>query len=339
MLDKIKSGLSYICCAFLGTFHFVFMAFNYLSVYTRYDGESETYPIATGYQLLSPGDLGDMGDMGDRGEISGMGLAVFGIILQVLLLLVAVALMAYGVIGILKTFGVVKFLPDKLGKMKTSLLANIALLGYAGLTLLMFMMLGIFALLNSYSESIFGYTIEVGVSLGAGLWLALIFGALVASAAWLLPVFVPALKETDGPRMNYLCAQCGKKASKNEKFCTVCGGPVVCEVVKQYEYVCSGCGKKAKKTDKFCNVCGGAIVAVEIKPMEYVCGNCGRPQNKNNKFCNVCGGAVIAREVAPAPMATPMAAPVAAPQGRVCPVCGKPSDAGQKFCTGCGSIL
>lgn len=327
MLDKIKSGLAYLCCAFIGTFHFVFMAFNYISAYYRADDEKETVPLATGYQLFSLGELSDA---------EGAGLAVLAIILQVLLLIVAVSLMALGVIGILKVFGVARFLPDKLGAMKTTMLAKIALLGYAGLTLLLFIMLGVFALMNHYSESYFGYTVEVGVSLGAGIWLALIFGALVAAAAWLLPVFVPALKETDGPRMAYRCAQCGQKAGKDQRFCNTCGGMIVAEMVKEYEYVCSGCGKKAKKTDKFCNACGNAIVAVEIKPMEYVCGNCGRPQRKNDRFCNACGGAVICREVVPA---APMAAPMAAPAARVCPVCGKTVAAEQKFCTGCGSIL
>ncbi len=310
MMDKIKASLNYALCAFLGMFHFVMLAFNYLSAFMKGGGESEREGFANGYKMMKFADF-----KGSDAEA----LAVINGILQILLILVAAALLAIGVMGILKTFGVFKQFPDKVGKK----VAGLAPLVYVGVTFLLFVLMLIWCGANT--EKWGGY--KIGFRAGFGIWFALFFSAALSAASFVLPKVVPCLKESaGGAQITYHCEKCGKKAGKDEKFCNVCGGAVVAEVVKQYDYVCSGCGKKMKKTDKFCNTCGGAVVAVEIKQMEYVCSGCGKKMKQTDKFCNVCGGAVVEREVAPA------VAPV-------CPNCGKTIGEGQLFCTNCGTSL
>jgi len=290
ILQKLKANLNYALCAFLGLFHFVMLAFNYVSAFAKYSGERNADPALNGYQTMKFSDLVDT---------QAAGLAVVNGILQILLLLLAVALLAVGVMGLLKAFGIFEQFPDKVDKYETKKLAGFGLLGYTAISFLLFVLMLIWAGVNT--ESMFG--VKIGVCVGFGMYFALIFGGLLAAVPYVLPKFVPGLNEETarGPQMTYRCEKCGKKAGKNEKFCSVCGGAVVAEVVKQYNYVCSGCGKKMKKTDKFCSVCGGAVVAVEVKQMEYVCSNCGKKMKKTDKFCNVCGGAVVEREVVLAP--------------------------------------
>lgn len=251
MLNKLKANLSYIVCAFLGMFHFVMLAFNYLSAYVRFEGKRESEGFCNGYEMLKFADFD-----GSKAEA----LTVINGILQILLIVVAVALLAIGVMGILKAFGVFKQFPDKLGNLETKNIAVLGLLGYVAITLLLFVLMLIWSGVNA--QEMFGY--KVGFTAGFGIWFALFFGAALAAAPIVLPKFVPFFQETSGVQVTYHCEKCGKKAGKNEKFCNDCGGAVVAEVVKQYTYVCSGCGKKMKKTDKFCNACGGAVVEREV---------------------------------------------------------------------------
>ena len=331
MLDKIKANLNYVLCAFLGMFHFVMMSFDYISAFWKYDGERESEGIFNGYQMMKFEDF-----EGCEAE----GLAVFNGILQILLLIVAVGLLLYGAMGLLKAFGQFNEFPSQIAGKDSNILAGFGLLAYAGISFLLFVLMLIWAGANTETVEWGGEKYKSGICVGFGMYFALIFGGLLAAAPFVLPQFVSGLNEetSGGPQISYRCAQCGKKASKTEKFCNACGGNIVAEVVKQYNYVCSGCGKKMKKTDKFCNVCGGAVEAVEVKHMEYVCGGCGKKMKKTDKFCNVCGGTVVEREIAPAAPAAPVAAaPVV--EGPVCPNCGKPIAEGQRFCTGCGTTL
>ncbi len=59
---------------------------------------------------------------------------------------------------------------------------------------------------------------------------------------------------------------------------------------------CSSCGAPAAETDKFCAVCGAPVVAVEdndAPSSPYKCSVCGAPAAETDKFCAVCGGAVV----------------------------------------------
>lgn len=290
MLEKIKANLNYALCAFLGAFHFVVLSFNYISAFSKYGGERDSNPMWNGYKMMS---------FGEFDGCNAQWLAVINGILQILLLILAIGLLAYGVMGLLKAFGQLNQFPGKIHGIDSKALAGLGLLGYAAITALLFILMIIWSIANTESMSWGGEKIKIGVRVGFGMYFALVLGGLMAAAPIVLPKYVSGLnKET-------------------------AAGP-------QISYRCSNCGQKMKKTDKFCNVCGGAVTAVEIKQMEYVCSNCGRKVKKTDKFCNACGGAVVRREVAPA-------APVA--RGPVCPACGKPVAEGQRFCTSCGTTL
>lgn len=325
-MEKIKANFNYVLSAFLGAFHFVLLAFRYVTSFVKYGGETYKEAFANGYKLMSF-------DRFDGVEAEWLGIIIA--ILQILLLIAAVGLLVYGVMGLLKAFGVFEQFPDKIGGFDSKKLASLAMICYAAVTALLFILVTIWGICNGGSD----YGVKYGARAAFGMYFALIFSGLIAATPIVLPKYVPGLNEetSAGPQIVYVCTNCGKKAPKGVRFCNACGGNVAASVVKQYNYICTGCGRKMKKTDRFCNVCGGSVQAVEIKQFEYVCGGCGRRMKKTDRFCNVCGGAAVRREIgAAAPVAAP-AAPVA--RGRVCPTCGKPVAQGQRFCTGCGTTL
>lgn len=329
-MEKIKANFNYVLCTFLGAFHFVMMSFNYISLFFKADGERDSNGVCNGYEMMK---------FSDFKHADAQWIAIINGILQILLLIAAVGLLVYGVMGLLKAFGVFEQFPDKIGGFDSKKLASLAMIGYVAITALMFVLLIIWGICNTESQDYYGYSFKQGYRAGFGAYFALIFSGLIAATPIVLPKYVPGLNEetSAGPQIVYVCTNCGKKAPKGVRFCNACGGNVAASVVKQYNYICTGCGRKMKKTDRFCNVCGGSVQAVEIKQFEYVCGGCGRRMKKTDRFCNVCGGAAVRREIgAAAPVAAP-AAPVA--RGRVCPTCGKPVAQGQRFCTGCGTTL
>lgn len=333
MMEKIKANFSYVLCACMGLLHFILMAFRYAAAFYKYDGEREVLEKWNGYNLMKFEDF-----EGSKAEA----LSSVNGILQILLLIVAVGMLLYGALGLLKAFGLFEQFPNQVGKYESKKIANWALLAYAGLNVLLLLFLLIWAGANTESEEIFGMKIKAGVSVSFGAFFTLVIGCCAAAAPIMLPKFVSGLNEggsAAGPQVSYRCTQCGKAASKNEKFCNVCGGAIAAEVVKQYNYVCGKCGKKAKKTDKFCNACGGAIEAVEVKHYEYVCAGCGKKMRKTDKFCNECGGAVVQKEIVPAPVAPAVPVAPAAPAGKVCPNCGRVVAETNKFCNGCGTAL
>ena len=339
MLEKIKSNFTYSLCAALGLLQLIFMAMPFFGVFAKAAGEKLGEDF-NGFALLKmkfPGLAEDMSEaleyLGGEGLSSTIFFTLAGL-MQLVALILALGMLAIGVLALLKEFNMFDKFPETLGNYETKKLANLAIRLFGALNFVSLMLLVLFSSANTVEESIWGITISVGVSVGAGAWLAGIIGFAGSGAIMFLPKYVPGLDEGNaGPQITYHCAQCGKKATKNEKFCNSCGGAVVAEEVKQYNYVCEKCGKKAKKTDKFCNSCGGAIVAVEVKNYEYVCSGCGKKAKKTDKFCNGCGGAIVEREVAPAVPVAPAAA------GRVCPNCGKEVAEGQRFCIGCGTML
>ena len=49
------------------------------------------------------------------------------------------------------------------------------------------------------------------------------------------------------------CAKCGNPLKEGQRFCTVCGTPVLC---------CGKCGKPLKEGQKFCTACGMPVVPI-----------------------------------------------------------------------------
>ncbi len=245
MKNKIKKNLTYVFCAGLGLLNFIFLAFNYIASfaeysYAGYGSYSQSYGVS-GYKVM---DLWEL-------KFSG----VMSSIIQLFILLVGIALLAWGVLGLLKTFGVFEKFPDRLGKLESKKIGEFGLFGFAGLNVLLLIFLIILTATNT-EKSEYG---SAGIRLSAGVFIAIVFtvGAVVT-----LKILEKKLPLTDegGETVTYVCGKCGKKAKAKDKFCDACGGEIEKKVAIKEQYVCEKCGKKATGKDKFCNVCGGAVV-------------------------------------------------------------------------------
>ncbi len=216
MKNKILANLSYVFCAGLGLMQFILLAIPYVASFYSYDygsygGKGSDSEGISGYKVM------DLWDGGFGGVMSSL--------FQILLLLLGIAMLAYGVLGLLKAFGMFDKLPDKVGKFSTKKVGEFALYAYAGLNVLLFIFLIILCASNTESESSYGYTVSAGIRLSAGIFITLIFAVGSVVAKILLEKKFPVTDE-NAPKVEYLCSNCGKKVKKGVKFCPECGGAV-----------------------------------------------------------------------------------------------------------------
>ncbi len=291
MMEKIKSNLTYVICAILGLFNFIFLAFPYLTVYSKSNlGYGNYSDGMSGYKILKI--WGKEEYYLDDAKFGG----VMSSLVQLFILLLGIALLAWGVMGLLKAFGIFGQFPDKLGKLESRKLGEFGLFGLAGLNVLLLVFLIIFTATNTEKINEYGYTIEGGYKLSAGIFIALILTAGAVVALKLLEKKLPAGGSTES--VSYVCAKCGKKAKAADKFCSACGGEIEKKVAVKEEYACVKCGKKAKASDKFCNACGGEIEKRSAVKEEFACVKCGKSASGKEKFCSECGGEIKVKDAA-----------------------------------------
>lgn len=247
-----------------------------------YDGKSEVVARESGYKIL-----GDLWETDFWGFMCAL--------LQMFILILGIVLLAWGVLALLKVFGVFDAFPDKLGKLESKQISGLGVIGLAGLNVTLFLFMVIFSLVNT--ESSFGIKAGWRPSFGAYITLLLTVGAAVALV--LLAKMLPAGDSIDTVTYTYVCKNCGKKAKATDKFCSACGGEIEKKQVFKEEYICASCGKKTKATDKFCSACGGVIEKRIVVKKEYVCENCGKKAKATEKFCSECGSRIKEQEVAP----------------------------------------
>ncbi len=257
MINKIKKNLTYVICAGLGLFNFIFLAIPYITSYYSYDfgewgGKQSDSSGISGYKVM---DLWEL-------KFSG----VMSSLIQLFVLLVGIAILVWGVLGLLKAFGIFDKFPDRLGKLESKKIGEFGLFGIAGLNVLLLVFLIILSATNSESYSEYGYESSAGLKLSAGIFIAIVFtvGAVVA-----LKVLEKKFPTTDDgvESVSYVCAKCGKKAKAKDKFCSACGGVIEKKVVVKEEYACVKCGRKASAKEKFCSECGGEIKVKETPPV------------------------------------------------------------------------
>ena len=250
MLEKIKSNLSYVMCAGLGLLNFILLAFPYLASFYSYDlgewgGKQSSSTSISGYKVM---DLWEL-------KFSG----VMSSIIQLFILILGIALLAWGILGLLKAFKIFDKMPDKIGNIESKKVGEMGLIGLAGLNVLLLVFLIILTASNT-EKSDFA---SAGIKLSAGIFIAIIFTVGAVVALKLLEKKFPATE--GGESVTYVCAKCGKKATAKDKFCNSCGGEIECKVFVKEEYACSKCGKKATAKDKFCNSCGGEITLLSTE--------------------------------------------------------------------------
>ncbi len=288
MKNKILKNLSYALCAALGLLNFVFFAIPYIAFYYSYDmgewgGKASSSIGINGYKVMKLWEGGFSGVMSS--------------LMQIIILVVGIAMLAYGVYGLLRGLDIITtdIIPEKLCQKNY---ARIALYAHAALNVLLLVFLIILCIANSESETEYGYTSSEGIRLSAGIFITLIFAAAAVVAERILPEKL-GVSEEDAPQVIYACSVCGKKVKRGVKFCPDCGGAVAEKIKTVTVYACSACGAKAKAGDKFCTVCGGAVVE-KIKPVTvYACSACGAKAKASDKFCTVCGGTVVEKTFTP----------------------------------------
>ena len=258
MLEKIKSNLAYVGCAALGLLNFILLAIPYISSYYSYDlgewgGKRSSSHGISGYKVM------DLWEGGFSGVMSSL--------IQLFVLLGGIAILAWGVLGLLKAFGIFDKFPDRLGNIESKKIAEFGIFGLAGLNVLLLVFLIILSATNSESYSEYGYSGSAGIRLSAGIFISLVITVGAAVALKILEKKLPATDE-GGESVTYVCSKCGKKARSSDKFCNACGGEIEKKVVVKEEYACEKCGKKATAKDKFCNGCGGAVVVKKEEPKE-----------------------------------------------------------------------
>ncbi len=219
MLNKIMKNITYFICATLGHFNLILLSFPYFT------------KGGSGYVTMGLWQGGFSGAM-----IS---------LIQVLLLLWSLSMLAYGIMGILKVFGVFNQFPEEIGDYSMKKIGEVLLYVYAGGNILLFIFMIIFATLYS-----------VSISVGIFFTLILAIGAIIANS-----IISARFENVDlnAPTYYYACSKCGKKVKKGVNYCPDCGGKIEERQEVLTYYACSKCGKRAKKGVNFCSDCGGKI--------------------------------------------------------------------------------
>ena len=301
MKNKIQQIIAPSICIVAGILGFIFMGLDHMLSASSYG----TYGIASGYDFIGF----------DVSSANAVALKVFDSIFLVIMIILPSVLIVAGIARILAVFlDNVTFFNKFAPIIKK--ICTIAIASYAITTVLSFIFVLIFSLVNGVGDYV-SYRPAVGAYL-------LMCFALAEAAA--VMVINNIFKELVGsPKLTYVCTSCGKTCRNGDRFCDACGSPVEPKTVYPTVYLCSACGHKASSKDRFCPVCGKPIIKQEAIPAVYICSACGATAKESSKFCPICGAPVVKKEVRANPF--------------VCSACGKPATANDKFCSACGGAV
>ena len=274
-VDNIKKNLKWLVGAFLGLFHFVWLAIPFANAFVAYDGKSQSEGIS-GYTVIGE-------------EFAALDAGFLASLFQALALGAAVLLLAISAYMIIKNiFGIE--LPEKLADIvNVKKVGDYTLLVYGALNVLVFISIIIVCLCNT--RSLMGMSAGIGMSFGTILVTLLSAG----SAGFFMYLEKKNPDMLAGSSAKYVCQQCGAPAKAGAAFCASCGGAVV-EVAPQpkapkMQFVCQQCGEVFKKEAAFCSKCGGKVEA-QLPPV-WCCENCGDVVKEGVAFCSKCGGKII----------------------------------------------
>lgn len=213
-MRTIRENLTYVFCAGLGILSFLLWAIPYVENFEEIKLGEIGNSVASGVNGYGILDLWTKGFGG-----------VMSSILQILIVLLAVAMIAYGVCGLLKAFKLFTAFPDTVGKYEMKKLGDLALFVYAGLQVLLLIFLIVLCQMNTQKESSpeQDYVMAEGIRLHAGVFIAILFSVAAFVGRRVLEKKFPA----DAPIVKYVCSSCGKRARAKDNFCNVCGGKIV----------------------------------------------------------------------------------------------------------------
>ena len=307
-LENVKGNLKGLVCAFLGLFHFIWMAIPYANLYMKSE-DTKMNENFSGYDLFSFGS-------------AKVGFLV--VLFQVLALIAAIVLLVSAAYLLVKAFVGID-LPEEFGPVSFTKVRDISMLAYAGANVLLFLSQIIVALANTYSIKNDFADMKLGIGLGFGIFWVVLLSAGAVAAFFVIEKKYPELLEGGSfEKTVYVCDQCGASAKKGAAFCGACGGTVSEKIILPTIFVCSGCGAKAKKGVAFCASCGGQVVEqIAPPPTMFACSSCGAKAKKGVAFCSKCGGQIVEKPV-----------PTYA-----CEACGEPSKKDVAFCAKCGGKI
>ncbi len=159
MKNKILDNLSYLFCACLGLLNFILLAFPYTAIKINMGPYGNLSEGISGYRIM------ELFDANFGGVMSAL--------IQVLILVVGVAMLVWGVLGLLKGFGVFNKFPDKLGKFDCKKIAEILLYVFAVLLFLLLVFLIVYVASNNADLRQF-YGDEMKLVISAGVFISLV---------------------------------------------------------------------------------------------------------------------------------------------------------------------
>ncbi len=175
-MKNIKNSLIYCISAFVGLFTFVFFAIPYLTAFAEVWGHKGKENL-NGYEIMNLWENGFCGVM-----VS---------LLQIFVLVCAVVLLAWGALGILKEFGIIKEFPIQIAGVEPKKLSFFALAAYVALNVLLLIFLIAFVIANTES----GKYASAGFSLAAGEFITLVISGCAVAAPIVLDKYVFNKKE------------------------------------------------------------------------------------------------------------------------------------------------
>ena len=149
----MKKNLVYLFNAVLGALTFVILALPFIASFVDVVGNKISETVS-GYKIM---DLWDYEALG-----------VLSSLLQIFVLVIGILMLAYGVCGLLKEYGVFKAFPDSFGKLDAKKLGEYILLVYAAVNVLLLVFLIAFCIANT--EEI--YSAKAGFRVSGGMIVA-----------------------------------------------------------------------------------------------------------------------------------------------------------------------
>ncbi len=308
MKTKFQQSITPLICIVAGILGFIFMGLDHMLV----DDGGTVSAIASGYRFIGL----------DLTGADAIALKVFDSIFLVFMIILPPILIVAGIARIFAVFfDNVSFFNKVAPIIKK--ICTVAIITYAAITVLSFIFVLIFSLVNriEYTDYYYQYVVSFRPAVGAYLLMCFAIGEAAA-----VMIINNIFKELAGsPKLTYVCTACGKTCRNGDRFCDACGSAVEPKTVYPIVYLCSACGHKASSKDRFCPLCGKPIIKQESIPAVYICSVCGATAKGNSKFCSACGAPVVKKEVRANPF--------------VCSACGKPATANDKFCSACGGTI
>ncbi len=169
MKNKILDNLAYLLCACLGLLNFILLAFPYVAIKANAGIYGSAREGVNGYKIM------ELFDANFGGVMSAL--------MQVFILIVGIVMLLWGVLGLLKAFGILTSFPDRIGIFSCKKIAEVLLYLFASLIFLLLIFLIVYVASNSAGfeelSNILGYEMKLVLSCGVFISLVVSVGSIL----------------------------------------------------------------------------------------------------------------------------------------------------------------